>query len=231
MRICIIPATGRCDRLPMKNILPINGRPILAYSVETALESGLFEKVIVSTEHPQITEVAMGLGCEIYPHPPRLNVPHTTVVDVCLMVLREFHLRTETVPEHFCCLYATAPAVTVRNLRESMEMLERTDFVMGVEQQETHPAHLLEQDGDILRPVNIKLLKRKGFSIGEDKFFHSNGTLYWARTIPFKALKTFYGPRLMGYGFPKYEHIDIDYLGDYVLAKILYESRFPANPS
>ena len=81
--IAIIPARSGSKRLPRKNILNFRGKPIIAYTIESALETNLFERVIVSTDDSEIANAAESFGAEIHIRPPELGTDNARVVDVC----------------------------------------------------------------------------------------------------------------------------------------------------
>ena len=95
--IAIIPARGGSKRLSRKNILPLVGKPLVAHIIGTALNSNVFEKVIVSTEDEEIARIAEKYGAEVFIRNSELAQDSSTVVEVCLDVLREYQA------DEFCC--------------------------------------------------------------------------------------------------------------------------------
>ena len=106
MRVAIIPSSHASTRLPGKNILPVNGKPMMAYPIEAALKSGLFDQIIVSTADQDTAEIAKELGCKVFPSPPALQSRDSTVVKVCQNVLTVLNEVQDIHPEYFCCIYA-----------------------------------------------------------------------------------------------------------------------------
>ncbi len=105
--VAIIPARGGSKRLPRKNILSIEGRPMLTYPVSAALESGTFDDVVVSTEDEEISGIARAAGARVLERPEELAEDRAKVAQVCLHALNE--LEKEGAPiDKFCCVYATA---------------------------------------------------------------------------------------------------------------------------
>ena len=86
--LCVIPARRGSKRLPLKNLLPLNGKPMLAYSVEAAIACGLFEKVYVSTEDQEIAEIAKQCKADVHIRPTELAGDMVSGTDVCLDVYR-----------------------------------------------------------------------------------------------------------------------------------------------
>ncbi|MDE6700129.1 MAG: pseudaminic acid cytidylyltransferase [Acetatifactor sp.] len=126
-RIAIITARGGSKRIPRKNIKEFCGQPILAYSIQAALKSGIFHTVMVSTDDEEIAEVARQYGAEVpfYRSAETAN-DFATTNDVLLEVLAEYEKRGQ----HFdmgVCIYPTAPFVTVEKLKTGVELLEDSD--------------------------------------------------------------------------------------------------------
>jgi len=127
--VAIIPARGGSKRIPRKNIKPFHGKPLIAYSIETALKSGLFDKVIVSTDDEEITEVAKVYGANIpFVRPKELSDDFSgtaAVIDHALSWLEE----QGEVFSYVCTIYATAPLLQSQYLVEGFEKLRESDAV------------------------------------------------------------------------------------------------------
>ncbi|MFT4995896.1 MAG: pseudaminic acid cytidylyltransferase, partial [Flavobacteriales bacterium] len=110
--VCIIPARGGSKRIPRKNIKPFCGKPIIAYSIEAAIESGLFDEVMVSTDDTEIAEIAQHYGASVpFIRSEKNANDYATTIDVIDEVLGAY----EANGQHFdlaCCIYATAPFVS-----------------------------------------------------------------------------------------------------------------------
>lgn len=121
--LAVITARGGSKRIPRKNVKEFCGRPILAYSVDAALESGLFEHVMVSTDDEEIAAVARSLGAEVpFMRGASASDDFATTCDVLLDVLGAYRARGMEF-ETLCCLYPTAPFVTAEKLRRGAELL------------------------------------------------------------------------------------------------------------
>lgn len=126
-RLAIITARGGSKRIPKKNIREFCGKPILAYSIEAALSSGLFDHVMVSTDDTEIAEIATKYGAEVpFYRGEATSGDFATTNDVLAEVLAEYEKRDM----HFdvaCCIYPTAPFVTAEKLKTAVEQLEASD--------------------------------------------------------------------------------------------------------
>jgi len=126
--LCIIPARGGSKRIPRKNIKNFLGKPIIAYSIEAAINSGLFDEVMVSTDDKEIAEIAIKYGAKI----PFLRTDKTAndyapTFDVIEEVLVKYKELNKTF-DFTCCLYACAPFVTGRKLTDSFKILKKNKF-------------------------------------------------------------------------------------------------------
>ena len=125
--ICIIPARGGSKRIPGKNIKLFSGKPIIAYSIEAALKSRLFEEVMVSTDDAEIAGIAKELGANVPFFRSEKNADdHATTADVLEEVLLEFNKLGKEF-KNACCLYPTAPFVTSDSLKKGKNKLKVSD--------------------------------------------------------------------------------------------------------
>lgn len=125
-RIAVIPARGGSKRIPRKNIRAFCGRPILAYSIEAARESGLFGEVMVSTDDGEIAETAERYGASVpFLRSAKASGDHATTTDVLLEVLERYRERGRAFST-LCYIYPTAPFVTAEKLRRACLLLEES---------------------------------------------------------------------------------------------------------
>jgi N-acylneuraminate cytidylyltransferase len=109
VKIAVIPARGGSKRIPGKNIRPFAGKPIIGWSIDAARESGLFDRIIVSTDCSEIAEVAVEYGAEVpFLRPAELSDDHTGIIEVVQHAIG--WMRKEGIPvDYVCCILATAP--------------------------------------------------------------------------------------------------------------------------
>lgn len=124
--LAIIPARGGSKRIPRKNIRPFAGRPILAYSIEAALQSGLFSEVMVSTDDAEIAEIALRYGATVpFMRSPENANDFAPTLAVIQEVLQQYE------PRRFdlgCCIYATAPLIQPAQLKDGLQLLQQNDY-------------------------------------------------------------------------------------------------------
>lgn len=178
--LCIIPARGGSKRIPRKNIKPFLGKPIIAYSIEAALKSGLFAEVMVSTDDEEIAEVAKQYGAKV----PFMRTAETasdfaTTADVLKEVIAKYkELGLEF--DNFCCFYATAPLVQSNDIISAFERLQNSDFTCVYPVvQFSYPIWRcldLAEDGSMKRHWPEFENAR---SQDLPKEYHDTGTFYW----------------------------------------------------
>lgn len=124
IKIAVIPARGGSKRIPRKNIKPFCGKPMIAWSIEAAQSSGLFERIIVSTDDAEIAEVAKQWGAEVpFIRPEELSNDHAGTTEVIAHATR-WALNQDFDVEAVCCIYATAPFVQVADLKRGLAALQ-----------------------------------------------------------------------------------------------------------
>lgn len=121
--LCIIPARGGSKRILRKNIKNFLGKPIIAYSIEAALKSGLFSEVMVSTDDPEIKEIAIKYGAKVpFLRSEQTSNDFATTIDVLKEVVSEYK-KQDVNYQYICCIYATAPFVSDKKLEKAYNKL------------------------------------------------------------------------------------------------------------
>ena len=135
MSLCVIPARGGSKRIPRKNVKPFHGKPMIAWSIAAAIESGAFEHVIVSTDDAEIAEVAVAAGAQVpFMRPHDLSDDHTGTAPVIAHALAQAE-EIWGVQEMVCCLYAAAPFVQAGDIAAARARLDQdpdAQFAMPV---------------------------------------------------------------------------------------------------
>lgn len=218
-RIAVIPARGGSRRLLRKNVADFLGRPILAWTVAAARDSGLFARIVVSTEDADIAAVARAAGAEVAERPARLADDVATVLDVCLDLLeRESSAGRDW--DVLCALYATAPLRNADDIRAVVGLLEpgRCDFAMAVTEYDLPPYRALRQDADgTLVPIWPDLVARKSQDV--PPLVVNNGSTYAVRVAALRAHRTFTGPGCRGHLMPRARSVDVDVAEDLEMAR------------
>lgn len=132
--VCIIPARGGSKRIPRKNIKDFLGKPIISYSIKCALDSGLFETVMVSTDDKEISELALALGADVpFMRSAENSGDEATTFSVIEEVLN-FYEKIGAEYDYACCIYPTAPLITVSRVKEGFNKIksEESDCVFPI---------------------------------------------------------------------------------------------------
>jgi len=133
-KVAIIPARGGSKRIPRKNIRDFCGKPMIAWSIEAARESGCFERIIVSTDDEEVREIALTNGAEVpFVRPPELANDHAGTLPVIRHAVEWLNANGDSV-SYACCIYATAPFLQPAYLKTALERLTSdptTDFVFS----------------------------------------------------------------------------------------------------
>ncbi len=216
-RLAIIPARGGSKRLPRKNVLPFRGRPMIAHTIEAALASGCFARVLVSTEDAEVAAIARQAGAEIQVRTAALVTDDARVVDVCLDSLSTEE-RSGRCYDAFACLYPTAALRRAADISAVVALLnEHTDFAMAVTTFPVAPHQALRVGDDgMLSPMWPELIELRASEISP--LVVDNGSTYAAKVEAFRTHRSFYGPSLRGHLMPRERSVDIDEQSDYELA-------------
>ena len=223
-RLCLVPARGGSQRVPRKNVAPLAGRPLLAWTVQAALDSRLFQRVVVSTEDAEIARIAEGHGATVLPRPAGLATSTATGVDVCVDALERLGAAGETF-DVLAFLLPTSPLRTAADLRGAWaRFVERdADFLMAVTDYAIPPFWALEEREGFLRPYwgHEYLVKSQELP----RVCVDNGAVYLARVDAFLRERTFYGERLVGHWMPRERSVDVDEPVDLALAEFFLARR------
>ena len=221
--VAIITARGGSKRIPKKNIRDFCGKPIIAYSIEAALESGAFDSVMVSTDDEEIAEVARSYGADLpFFRSKEASDDHATSADAIADVLNAYS-KMGISYDIFCCLYPTAPFVTAERLRDAYDLFIASDA--------TGLVSIVKYDFPPQRSFVIRngLLKyqypefRDSRSQDLENIYHDCGQFYFCRTESFLNEKTLVTSNALPYEIPEDEAQDIDTLSDWKAAEIKYQ--------
>ena len=223
MNVCVIPARGGSKRIPNKNIKNFCGKPIIAWSIETALQSGCFDQVIVSTDDEKIAEVARKYGAKVpFFRPSELADDYTGTVAVIQSAVQWF-ADNQTMPELVCCLYATAPFVCPDDLKRGLEKIkaEKSDYVFSVASFESpiQRAIKINDHGrvEMLYPENIN---ERSQDLVEA--FYNAGQFYWGQAKAWKEGKRVLTGDSVPLVISRGRAQDIDTLEDWEHAELLF---------
>lgn len=222
--IAIIPARGGSKRIPRKNIKNFLGKPIIAYSIEAALKSGVFDEVMVSTDDEEIAEVARKFGASVpFMRSGETANDYATTADVITEVLDAYSKRGQEF-DIVACIYATAPFVSAERLQKAIELLHSGTFDSAFSCVEfSYPIQrslIINADGRI----SMKWPKYKNSRSQDlEPIYHDAGQFYISTVKSFKEANGFWDKNTAGIVLSELEVQDLDTPTDWKLAEMKYD--------
>ncbi len=222
-RLAIITARGGSKRIPRKNIKEFCGKPIIAYSIEAAIGSGVFDEVMVSTDDEEIAELAKQYGAKVpFYRSEATSNDFATTNDVLTEVIAEYEKRGEHF-DAFCCMYPTAPFITAARIKEAMELLTNSDAdkVFPVVAFSFPPQRaVVMEDGKLVFKYPEHMNSR---SQDLEKHYHDAGQFYCFKTEGFKKSTGLWVGNILPIELSELEVQDIDTQTDWEIAEMKWE--------
>lgn len=223
----LITARGGSKGIPRKNIAPLSGKPLLAYTCQAALQSGRFQRIVLSTEDAEIAEVGRQCGVEVpFLRPAELARDETPSIDVALHAVRWLREQQEWTADVLVLLQPTSPLRKSRHISEALELLENSgaDTVVSVVEvpHRYSPYSVMREEDGWLRdfwtgPLPFDRFRRQNLP----KLYARNGPAVLVTRVPILfEKKSFYGERISGYVMSEVESLDIDGPADLKLAAV-----------
>ena len=222
-RLAVIVARGGSKRIPRKNVRDFLGRPIIRYAIDTALESGLFGRVMVSTEDEEIASVAREGGASVpFMRSLAASNDHATTAQVMHEVLGVLKRRGEH-PTECCCLYPTAPLLSVETLRRAHALMieEGRDMTFPVVRFASCIERALHVD-EAGRPSPVQPRFERTRTQDLPPAYHDAGQFYWFRVEPFMHRDTLMSENAGVIVCDAMQVQDIDEEEDWQLAELKY---------
>jgi pseudaminic acid cytidylyltransferase len=225
MKIAVIPARGGSKRIPRKNIKLFCGKPMIAWSIEAARASGLFDHIVVSTDDAEIAEVAKVHEAEVpFMRPAALSDDHTATSPVVAHTI-EWYREHGHLPDPVCCIYATAPFVTAADLLRGLQTLTDTgsDFAFSV----TSYAFPIQRAIRLTNERRVEMYQPENFNTRSqdlEEAFHDAGQFYWGRAEAWLAGKPIFSTNGAPVILPRHRVQDIDTPEDWVRAEWMFKA-------
>ena len=225
MRVCIIPARGGSKRIPRKNIKEFCGKPMIAWSIEAALKSGCFDRVIVSTDDQEIASVAKKYGAEVpFMRPAKLSDDYAGTIPVIKQAI-EWLNKNEQAPNLVCCLYATAPFVSAEDIQQGLKQLEQTQasYAFTV----TSYAFPIQRAIKITATNHVEMFASEHFNTRSqdlEEAYHDAGQFYWGTAEAWTTEKVIFGTESTPVILPRHRVQDIDTPEDWDRAEWLFKA-------
>ena len=225
MKVAIIPARGGSKRIPRKNIKEFCGKPMIAYSIEAAIESGCFDRVIVSTDDTEIAKVAQAYDAEVpFIRPEELSNDHAGTIPVIQHAVNWLIEQGEA-PEFVCCLYATAPFITPEAIKQGLQQLEDTNAAYAFSA--TSYAFPIQRAFKIKSSLGVEMFEPQQFNTRSqdlEEAYHDAGQFYWGTKEAWLTEKLIFGSESTPVILPRHRVQDIDTPEDWQRAELLFKA-------
>lgn len=226
MNVAVIPARGGSKRIPRKNVRLFDGKPILAYPIAAARESGCVDRLIVSTDDPEIAAVARAYGAEVpFTRPPELSNDHVHIGAVLRHAVR-WLMDQGDAPEFVCCLFATAPFLTAAALREGLEKLRAAPEMQYAFGAVKFPFPIQRAirilPGGGVEPFQPACMPMRSQDLEEA--YHDAGQFFWGRADALLSGASIFTPRSIPIVIPSCRAQDIDTPEDWERAEFLHQA-------
>lgn len=223
MRLAVIPARGGSKRIPRKNIKLFCGKPMIAWSIEAALQSGCFDRIIVSTDDSEIAEVARQYGAETpFVRPSDLADDHMGTVPVVAHAIA-WQIQQNPTPSEVCCIYATAPFLKAEDLRNGLELMQKSGvaFACAV----TTYAFPIQRAIRITADNRLVMFHPEHANTRSQDLetaWHDAGQFYWGQVNAWLTGRTIFNSDTAPIVLPRHRVQDIDTPEDWRRAELLF---------
>lgn len=224
MRLAVIPARGGSKRIAKKNIREFHGQPMLVWSIQTAIQSQCFDRIIVSTDDEEIAQIALANGAEVpFMRPAELSDDHTGTIPVIAHAINWQNHNGQTVTEA-CCIYATAPFIKAGDLQRGLNALSgpNVDYAFAV----THFAFPIQRAIRITSNQQIEMFQPECFNMRSQDLteaFHDAGQFYWGQAQAWLNGKCIFAENSVPILLPRYLVHDLDTPEDWEEAELFFE--------
>jgi N-acylneuraminate cytidylyltransferase len=225
VNIAIIPARGGSKRIPGKNIKLFAGKPLIAYSIEAAKASGLFDKIIISTDSEEVAEVAKAFGADVpFIRPQTLSNDVVGTRPVNNHAIK-FCIENFYKPEFCCCIYATAPFLDAQYLQQGLDSLKQhseKSFAFSVTSFPFPVQRALIKSAAGVSPMFPESIGKRSQAL-EDAY-HDAGQLYWGKTDDYLSNQKIFSHHSLPVILPRHLVQDIDTPEDWLRAELMYQA-------
>jgi CMP-N-acetylneuraminic acid synthetase len=227
--IAIIPARGGSKGLPRKNILPLNGIPLIAYTIQSALKSKYIDRVVVTTDNKEIADIALKYGAEVpFMRPDYLATDASSAVDVYLHAVETLNKSLDNKISDFMVLLPTVPLRTEKNIDEAVELYDqkKPDTLISVKSAPVPPSWYLKiTDTGKISNANfgdgsINVNRQQNMT-----YYIPNGAIYILKYEILKETRKYYTDNTLAYIMKEETSVDIDNLLDFKFAELLINQK------
>lgn len=227
--IGLIPARGGSKRFKNKNLSQLNDKPLIAWTIEAALQSGVVDRLILSSDEDKILDIGrayLDQGLELHKRSEELSSDHATAQQVLTQILENYAVEGEQY-DACCLLLPTCPFRSADDIRDSLVLLtEDYDAIISMKESPLVPQFMFQKDDNGLAHSlvdNSQVHQGKTRKQDYPSLYYPNGAIYWAWSDKFVENSGFYCDRLCIYPMPEYRSVDIDIEEDLVYANAIWE--------
>ncbi|SKC20586.1 N-acylneuraminate cytidylyltransferase [Kosakonia radicincitans] len=224
MNVAIIPARGGSKRIPRKNIKEFCGKPMIAWSIEAAQKSGVFDRIIVSTDDEEIATVARQYGAEVpFKRPEELSNDFAGTMPVIHHAANWLISQGQKL-DYLCCIYATAPFIRDEDLKEGLILIKETgdDFCFTI----TNYHYPIQRALKISDDNRVGMFDAEQFNVRSQDLitaWHDAGQFYWGCLDAWLAEKPLFNSHAIPLLLPRERVQDIDTLEDWRIAELMFD--------
>ena len=224
MKLAVIPARGGSKRIPRKNIKPFGGKPMIAWSIEAAQHTGLFDRIVVSTDDEEIATIARKYGAKVpFLRPAELSDDHTGTAPVIAHAI-QWHVTHGFDPLETCCIYATAPFLKSEYIQLGSNILDSSDadFAFAV----TSYAFPIQRAVKLREDGRMEMFDPSQFYVRSQDLleaYHDAGQFYWGTRDAWLSGTPIFGPKSAPVCLPRHLVQDIDTPEDWEQAELMME--------
>jgi pseudaminic acid cytidylyltransferase len=225
MNLAIIPARGGSKRIPAKNTKLFAGKPLIAYSIQAAIDSCEFDKIIVSTDSQTVADIAISYGAEVpFIRSEALSGDFVGTGPVTKHAI-EFCTQHFFEPMFSCCIYATAPFLSPSFLKQGIQSLieqKNKNFAFSVTSFPFPVQRALKKSGEGVMPLYPEYIPKRSQDLEEA--YHDAGQFYWGRTSAYLQNKPMFSEHSIPIILPRHLVQDIDTPEDWIRAELMYQA-------
>jgi N-acylneuraminate cytidylyltransferase len=232
MRLAVIPARGGSKRIPRKNIKLFGGKPMIAWSIEAAIQSGCFDRIILSTDDAEIADVAQAHGAEVpFVRPPELSDDYTGTIPVIAHAI-QWQNDSGPAATEVCCIYATAPFLRAEDLQSGLALLDSSgaEYAFSV----TSYAFPIQRAIRITSEQRVEMFQPGNFNSRSqdlEEAWHDAGQFYWGKADAWLSQKPLFTQQATPVRLPRYRVQDIDTAEDWARAEWMFKAMLGHNNS
>jgi len=226
LNIAVIPARGGSKRIPRKNIKLFCGKPMIAWSIQAAIESKCFDRIIVSTDDQEIAEIAKSYGAESpFIRPAELSNDHTGTIPVIVHAIKQIQENYKINIKNVCSIHATAPFVMSEDLKQGLNILLSTDASYAISV--TSFPFPIQRAIKITRKNRLQMFQPEHFNTRSqdlEEALHDAGQFYWGKANAWISQKQVFTEETVPIQLPRYRVQDIDTQEDWIRAEWMFQS-------